>query len=110
MDLTKEDREGEECSTEISLGGTPSRAALALAAAATAALVCENDEKQESQEASRLAVWNNSYQGQLAELAKREYTPRGPSPGVDGASLLSDRAGNVSGGGRRTVKHRQAGM
>ena len=41
MDLTKEDREGEECSTEISLGGTPSRAALALAAAATAALVCE---------------------------------------------------------------------
>ena len=24
---------------------------------------------QESQEASRLAVWNNSYQGQLAELA-----------------------------------------
>ena len=56
MDLTKEDREGEECSTEISLGGTPSRAALALAAAATAALVCENDGKQESQEASRLAV------------------------------------------------------
>ena len=33
MDLTKEDREGEECSTEISLGGTPSRVALALAAA-----------------------------------------------------------------------------
>ena len=41
MDLTKEDREGEGCSTEISLGSTPSRAALALAAAATAALVCE---------------------------------------------------------------------
>ena len=107
MDLTKEDREGEECSTEISLGSTPSRAALALAAAATAALVCENDKKQESQEASRLAVWNNSYQGQLAELAKREYASEfiaGSS--VGGASLLSDRAGNVSGGGRRTEKHR----
>ena len=52
MDLTKEDREGEECSTDISLGDIPSRAALALAAAATAALVCENDEKKESQEAA----------------------------------------------------------
>ena len=107
MDLTKEDREGEECSTEISLGGTPSRAALALAAAATAALVCENDEKQESQEASRLAVWNNSYQGQLAELAKREYASESiAGSSVGGASLLSDRAGDVSGGGRRTEKHR----
>ena len=111
MDLTKEDREGEECSTEISLGGTPSRAALALAAAATAALVCENDEKQESQEASRLAVWNNSYQGQLAELAKREYASESiAGSSVGGASLLSDRAGNVSGGGRRTEKYRRAGM
>ena len=43
MDLTKEDRESEGCSTEISLGSTPSRAALALAAAATAALVCKNE-------------------------------------------------------------------
>ena len=107
MDLTKEDREGEECSTDISLGDIPSRAALALAAAATAALVCENDEKQESQEASRLAVWNNSYQGQLAELAKREYASESiAGSSVVGAILLLDRAGNVSGGGRRTEKHR----
>ena len=43
IDLTKEDREGEECSTEISMGGTPSHATLPFVAAATAALVCEND-------------------------------------------------------------------
>ena len=96
MDLTKEDREGEECSTDISLGDIPSRAALALAAAATAALVCENDEKQESQEASRLAVWNNSYQGQLAELAKREYTPRGPSPGALWTARACSRTGQAT--------------
>ena len=107
MDLTKEDREGEECSTDISLGDIPSRAALALAAAATAALVCENDEKQESQEVSRLAFWNNSYQGQLAELAKREYASESiAGSSVVGAILLLDRAGNVSGGGQRTEKHR----
>ena len=101
MDLTKEDWKGEECSTEISLGSTPSRAALALAAAATAALVCENEEKQESQEASRLAVWNN----------RREYASESiAGSSVGGASLLSDRAGNVSGGGRRTEKYRRAGM
>ena len=71
-----------------------------------AALVCEKDEKQESQEALRLAVWNNSYQGQLAELAKREYASKSiAGSSVGGASLLSDRAGNVSGGGRRTEKH-----
>ena len=98
MDLTKEDREGEECSTEISLGDTPSRVALALAAAATAALVCKNDEKQESQEAWRLAIWNNSYQGQLAELAKREYASESKAgSSVGGTILLLDRAGNVSG-------------
>ena len=53
-----------------------------------------NDEKQESQEAWRLAIWNNSYQGQLAELAKREYASELIAGGsVGGASLLSDRAG-----------------
>ena len=96
MDLTKEDREGKGCSTEISLGSTPSRAALALAAAATAALVCENDEKQESQEASRLAVWNKSYQGQLAELAKREYTLQGPSPGALWTARACSRTGRAT--------------
>ena len=107
MDLTKEDQEGEEGPTEISLGCTPSRAPLNLVTAAMAALACEDDEKQESQEASRLAVWNNSYQGQLAELAKREYASESiAGSSVGGASLLSDRAGNVSGGGRRTEKHR----
>ena len=70
-------------------------------------MVCENNKKQESQEALRLAVWNNSYQGQLAELAKREYASESiAESSVGGASLLSDRAGNVSGGGRRTEKHR----
>ena len=107
MDLTKEDREGEECSTDISLGDIPSRAALALAAAATAALVCENDEKQESQEASRLAVWNNSYQGQLAELAKREYASELIAGGSVGGELAVGQGRcDVSGGGRRTEKHR----
>ena len=53
-----------------------------------------------------MAVWNNSYQGQLAELAKREYASESiAESSVGGASLLSDRAGNVSGGGRRTEKH-----
>ena len=67
--------------------------------------------KQESQEASRLAVWKNSYQGQLAKQAKREYALGSiPRSSVDGASLLSDRVGNVIGGGQRTEKHRQAGM
>ena len=62
-------------------------------------------------EALRLAVWNNSYQGQLAELAKREYASESiAKSSVGGASLLSDRAGNVSGGGRRTEKHRSVGM
>ena len=70
-------------------------------------MVCENNKKQESQEALRLAVWNNSYQGQLAELAKREYASESiAESSVGGTSLLSDRAGNVSGGGRRTEKHR----
>ena len=82
MDLTKEDREGKECSTEISLGDTPSRAALALAAAATAALVCKNDEKQESQELSRLAVWNNSYTNASWPSWPRGSTPRNPKPGA----------------------------
>ena len=70
-----------------------------------------SDKKQESQEVSRLAVWNNSYQGQLAEQAKREYAS-GSIAGsrVNGVSLLSDRAVNVSGGGRRTEKHRRANM
>ena len=60
------------------------------AAPPTAALVCENEEKQESQEASRLAVWNN----------RREYASESIARSSAGdASLLSDRAGNVSGGG-----------
>ena len=46
-----------------------------------------------------MAVWKNSYQGQLAEQAKREYASGSiAGSSVDGASLLSDRAGNVSGG------------
>ena len=74
MDLTKEDREGEECSTEISLGGTPSRAALALAAAAAITVLAGEDGKeQESQAAARSAAWKNSYLRQLAKRAKREY-------------------------------------
>ena len=57
MDLTKEDREGEEYATEISLGGTPSCAALALAtAAAITILAGDDDEEQESQEAARSAA------------------------------------------------------
>ena len=57
MDMTEEDREGKECATEISLGGTPSLTTLALmatialllalaAATAIAALAGEDDEKQ----------------------------------------------------------------
>ena len=62
MDLTKEDREGEECATEISLGGTPSRAALAFAtAAAITVLAGDDEEEQESQAAVRSAAWKNSY-------------------------------------------------
>ena len=93
MDLTKEDREGEECSTDISLGDIPSRAALALAAAATAALVCENDEKQESQEVSRLAFWNNSYKASWPSWP-RGRTRRGPLP----AALWTERACCRTGG------------
>ena len=48
------------------------------------ALVCENDEKQESQEASRLAFWNNSYrpagrvgqEGELVGIHRRELCGR----------------------------------
>ena len=61
MDLTKEDREGEECATEISLGGTPSRAALAFATAAITVLAGNDNEEQESQAAVRSAAWKNSY-------------------------------------------------
>ena len=58
MDLSEEDREGEEGAATISLGGTPSGAALALAAAALAdeddeePLADEDDEELESEAAS----------------------------------------------------------
>ena len=112
MDLTKEDREGEECATKISLGGTPSRAALALAAAAAITVLAGEDGKeQESQAAARSAAWKNSYLRQLAKRAKREYASGSiAGSSVDDASLLSDREGSVSGGGRGTEQHRRAGM
>ena len=59
MDLSEEDREGEEGAATISLGGTPSGAALALPAAAALAdeddkepLAAEEDEELESEAAS----------------------------------------------------------
>ena len=82
------------CADDISLGGTPSRVALALAAAATVLAVLASDEDQESQAASWSAAWKNRYLSQLAKRAKRDYSS-GSIAGrsVHGASLLSDRAG-----------------
>ena len=76
VDLSEEDREGEEGATKISLGGTPTGAALALAA--TAASADEDDEEpladEDDEELESEAAWSS----------------------VDGASLLSDGADSAS--------------
>ena len=74
--------------------------ALALAAAAAIAVLTDDEEK-DSQAASWSAAWKNRYLSQLAKRAKRDYSS-GSIAGrsVDGASLLSDRAGGQRRWGR----------
>ena len=74
--------------------------ALALVAAATIAVLAD-DEEQDSQAASWSAAWKNRYLSQLAKRAKRDYSS-GSTAGrsVDGASLLLNRAGGQRRWGR----------